>query len=356
MKKQIATLLLTALTITMAAGCGNNEKGTEGTPAVKVNGDVITQEEIDSNYDRFCTAYNLENQLDERSGLQFKRDVTTYLIENELILQEAKKRDIEADQEQVSALKEQFKGYYNSEDEFKTALSEQKMTEEQFDDMLKEQVIYNALQENLLQEVDIDAQAYYEAHRDEFAVGERVKASHILVETEDEAKAIIAQLDEGADFAQLAQDKSTDTGSKGNGGDLGYFTRERMVTEFSDAAFNQEVGTYSKTPVKSDFGYHIIYVEDKKPAGVMDFAEVEQSIKSRLTNTEFNKRFAEMLDQLKSEAKIEYINTDLDPDSPLPEITDSTDGAEGEPSSADGDNTDAPADEDQADGENTPAE
>ena len=356
MKKQIATLLLTALTVTMIAGCGNNEKGAEGTPAVKVNGDVITQEEIDSNYDRFCTAYNLENQLDERSGLQFKRDVTTYLIENELILQEAKKRGIEADQEQVSALKEQFKGYYNSEEEFKTALSEQKMTEEQFDDMLKEQVIYNALQENLLQEVNVDAKAYYDEHKDEFAVGERVKASHILVETEDEAKAIIAELDNGADFAQLAKDKSTDTGSKGNGGDLGYFTRERMVTEFSDAAFTQEVGTYSKTPVKSEFGYHIIYVEDKKPAGVMDFSEVEQSITSKLTNTEVSKRFTEMLDQLKSEAKIEYINTDLDPDSPLPEVTDSTNGAEGEQSPQDGENTDAPAGDAAADGENTPAE
>lgn len=349
MKKQIATLLLAAMTMTMAAGCGNTEKKVEGTPAVKVNGEVITQEDIDSNYDRFCAAYNLENQLDERSSLQFKRDVTEYLIENQLILQEADRRGLKTDQEKVDTLREQLRGYYNSDEEFKAALTEQKMTEEQFNAMLEEQAIYNALQENLLQEINVDAKAYYDEHQDEFAVGERVKASHILVATEEEAKAIITDLDNGADFAELAKEKSTDS-SKTNGGDLGYFTKEKMVQEFSDAAFSQEVGTYSKTPVKSQYGYHIIYVTDKKPAGVMEFAEVEQSITTMLKNTELNKKFTEILDQLKNDAEIEYINTDLDPNSPLPEVSEPADDADkdGQPADNGGD---APAD-----GENTPAE
>lgn len=356
MKKQIATLLLAAMTMTMAAGCGTTEKKVEGTPAVKVNGDVITQEEIDSNYDNLCTAYNLEQQ-DERNALMFKREITQYLIENQLILQEADRRGLKANDDQVADLRKQLQGQ-STDEEFATLMSEQKITEDQLNSQLEKQVIINALQENLLQEIDVDPKAYYDEHQDQFAVGERVKASHILVKTEEEAKEIIKELNDGADFAQLAKEKSLD-GSKQNGGDLGYFTREQMVEEFSDAAFSQEVGTYSKEPVKSEFGYHIIYVTDKKPAGTMEFSEVEQSIKSQLTNQEFSKKVNDMLDQLKNDAEIEYINADLDPNAPLPEASEPTDDAnkDGQPADgAEGDtpaegNTDAPTD-----GENTPAE
>ena len=357
MRKQIATLLLAAMTLTMAAGCGTTEKKVEGTPAVKVNGDVITQEEIDSNYDSVCAAYNLEQQ-DERNTLMFKREITQYLIENQLILQEANRRGLKASSDEVASLRKQLQGQ-STDEEFAALMSEQKITEEQLNSQLEKQVVINALQENLLQEINVDPKAYYDEHQDQFAVGEWVKASHILVATEDEAKEIIKELDNGADFAELAKEKSTDSGSKQTGGDLGYFTKERMVEEFSNAAFSQEVGTYSKEPVKSKFGYHIIYVTDKKPAGTMEFSEVEQSIKSQLTNQEFSKKVNEMLDQLKNDAEIEYINADLDPNAPLPEASEPADdadkdgqpadGAEGD-TSAEG-NTDTPAD-----GENTPAE
>lgn len=91
-----------------------------------------------------------------------------------------------------------------------------------------------------------------------------IRASHILVKTEDEAKEIIKQLEGGADFATLAKEKSIDTGSGQNGGDLNWFTKETMVKEFSDAAFAMQRGDVSKVPVKSQFGWHIIKITDSR--------------------------------------------------------------------------------------------
>jgi len=101
---------------------------------------------------------------------------------------------------------------------------------------------------------------------------EEVKARHILVASEDEAKAIIVDLGKGADFATIATQKSTDP-AKDNGGDLGFFTRESMVPEFADAAFKLGKGQYTKTPVHTQFGWHVIKVDDRRTAAPPSFEE-----------------------------------------------------------------------------------
>ncbi|WP_221930990.1 peptidylprolyl isomerase [Telmatospirillum sp. J64-1] len=106
---------------------------------------------------------------------------------------------------------------------------------------------------------------------------EEVRARHILVETEKEAKDIIAQLNKGASFEELAKEKSKDPGSQ-NGGDLGYFEKEEMVPEFSAAAFSIEPGTVGANPVKSQFGWHVIKVEDKRMAEPPAFEEVREQL------------------------------------------------------------------------------
>lgn len=302
MKKQIATMVLAAMTMTMVSGCGSQK--VEGTAAVKVNGDIITQEAIDARYEQTCAIYRLDPA--DSNVLSLKKTVVEGLIDEKLLLQEADKRGIKADKEEVEALQNQVRGYYSSDEEFEAGLAEQKMTVDQFNTMAEEQVIYTALQDELLKDEPIDAQAYYDEHQAEFAIDERVRASHILVATEEEAQAIIEELNNGADFAELAKEKSND-GAAPNGGDLGYFTKDRMVAEFADAAFSQEVGTYSQVPVQSEFGYHIILVVDKKPAGVQEFAEVEQSITNNLSNAKINELFNTLLDSLRESAEIEYI-------------------------------------------------
>ncbi|MBX3574531.1 MAG: peptidylprolyl isomerase [Mesorhizobium sp.] len=108
---------------------------------------------------------------------------------------------------------------------------------------------------------------------------EEIRARHILVKTEEEAKEIIAKLDGGADFEALAKEKSSDPGSGANGGDLGFFSKGQMVPEFEAAAFALEPGAYTKTPVKSDFGFHVIKLEEKRTQPPVAFDEVKDQIR-----------------------------------------------------------------------------
>lgn len=104
---------------------------------------------------------------------------------------------------------------------------------------------------------------------------EEVKASHILVDKEDLAKDLIKKIEDGAKFEDLAKEHSKDTANKSSGGDLGYFTQQDMVKEFADAAFAMKAGEVSKTPVKTQFGYHVIKVEDKRNRPVPSLDEVK---------------------------------------------------------------------------------
>ena len=104
-----------------------------------------------------------------------------------------------------------------------------------------------------------------------------VHARHILVEKEDEAKAILADLKKGGDFAAIAKEKSKDPGSKENGGDLGYFTKDQMVPEFAEVAFKLDKGQLSD-PVKTQFGWHVLKVEDKRNRPIPEFDKVKDQI------------------------------------------------------------------------------
>ncbi|AUG54253.1 peptidylprolyl isomerase [Thalassospira marina] len=127
-----------------------------------------------------------------------------------------------------------------------------------------------------------------------------VHARHILLENEADAKAVIKELDGGADFAELAKEKST--GPSGpNGGDLGFFTHDQMVPEFADAAFKMEPGSYSKEPVKTQFGWHVIKVEETKKGEQPSFEEKRNELAAELTQDAYKKLIAD----LRADAKID---------------------------------------------------
>lgn len=128
---------------------------------------------------------------------------------------------------------------------------------------------------------------------------EEVKARHILVDDEAKARELVAQLDGGADFETLAKENSTGP-SASRGGDLGYFAKNEMVAEFSDAAFKLNPGEYSKEPVKTQFGWHIIKVEEKRQRPEPDFEMVKPQLESQLRQ----QILAELLQKWQKEAKI----------------------------------------------------
>jgi peptidyl-prolyl cis-trans isomerase C len=129
---------------------------------------------------------------------------------------------------------------------------------------------------------------------------QEVRARHILVPTEDEAKAILAELKKGTDFAELAKQKSKDPGAAAEGGDLGWFGKEQMVPEFAETAFKLDKGQVSD-PVKTQFGWHIIKVEDKRTKPVPEFDKVKDQIETYV----MRKAQAEYIGKLREGAKIE---------------------------------------------------
>lgn len=132
---------------------------------------------------------------------------------------------------------------------------------------------------------------------------EEVHARHILVETEEEAKAIQEELQKGADFAETAKSKSKDPGAAAEGGDLGFFSKDQMVPEFAEAAFKLEKGQLSD-PVKSPFGWHVIRVEDKRTRPLPDFEQVKPQLQNFVTR----KAQSEYLAKLRESAKIERLD------------------------------------------------
>ena len=149
------------------------------------------------------------------------------------------------------------------------------------DQIIRAKFIENAIDENLSDE---RIKAAYENYLKNFPEVEEVRAAHILVDDEAVAKDIIAKLNKGGSFADLAKEFSKD-GSSANGGDLGYFTAADVVPEFSKAAFSQDVGSFSKSAVKSDFGYHIVRVDDKRKRPPAEFDAAKSFLEQELRQT-----------------------------------------------------------------------
>jgi peptidyl-prolyl cis-trans isomerase C len=132
---------------------------------------------------------------------------------------------------------------------------------------------------------------------------QEVRARHILVENEDEAKAVLASVKKGGDFAALAKEKSKDPGSAAEGGDLGYFAKDQMVPEFSEIAFKLDKGQVSD-PVKTQFGWHIIKVEDKRAKPAPEFDKVKDQLQTYV----MRKAQADLVAKLRADGKVERLD------------------------------------------------
>ncbi len=144
---------------------------------------------------------------------------------------------------------------------------------------------------------------------------EEVKARHILVDSEDTAKDIIKKIEGGAKFEDLAKEQSKDTANKSSGGDLGYFTKQDMVKEFGDAAFAMKKGDVSKAPVKTQFGWHVIQVEDRRERPVPSF----ETVKPALESQERREILSELLQSWRKKADVETFDVNGNPVKDQPE-------------------------------------
>ena len=231
-----------------------------------VNGKEITAGEFD------FIADQLGQQTQQMTPEQRRETLTTMLVNMELVSQAATKQGLD----QSESFKKQV--------EF---LKKRALQTEFFRKNVDEAI------------TDADLQAVYDEQIGALPVRQQVKARHILVKTEDEAKDIIKELDGGADFAELAKEKSTGP-SGAQGGDLGYFGQGQMVPAFEAAAFALEKGKYSEEPVKSDFGWHVILVEDKRDAPKPTLESVKDNLRAFVAQ----QKFQTLLDDLRKEADV----------------------------------------------------
>jgi len=156
---------------------------------------------------------------------------------------------------------------------------------------------------------DKELEVFYNKNKKLFNKPMQLNANHILVKTEVEAKVLIEELNKAKDlkakFIELAKTKSVGPSGK-NGGALGWFSLDKMVPEFSNAANALKKDSITKTPVKTQFGFHIIYLSDKEDAKLISFKEAKQQIKQKVGQDKFIEKIQKVADKLKSKAKIEY--------------------------------------------------
>jgi len=172
---------------------------------------------------------------------------------------------------------------------------------------------------NVKKPTDKEIEAYYQSHTKEYVVPAQVKAQHILLRTEADAKpeaieaakgkaeGIRKELLAGGDFAKLAEKYSDDPGSKTNGGDLGFFTRDKMIPEFAEAAFNMKKDEIS-LPVKTGYGFHIIKVTDITPEKQMDLQEAKPGIQASMENSKREAIVEKELERLKKKYNVRISN------------------------------------------------
>ena len=165
---------------------------------------------------------------------------------------------------------------------------------------------------------DDEIRARYDKEITAVPPANEIHARHILVKTKEEADAIIKQLDDGADFQKLANEHTSDPSGKTNGGDLGYFGPGQMVPEFDKAAGALEVGAYTKEPVQTQFGWHIIKLEDKRAKQPPAFDAVKENVRSMIVRD----KYFELVKSLRAAAKVEI------PDAELKKAVDAAEGAE----------------------------
>lgn len=250
-----------------------------------------------------------QDELNDVLVKMYGKEALNSLISEKLVAQEIKKNDIKVSDEDVDKEMAALENQYKEQGGLEAALKNSNMTEADLKDQIINQLSLEKLLADDIKVSDEEVAAYYEENKEQFSQGEQVDASHILVESEDLAKEIKGKLDDGGDMAALAKEYSTDPGSKDNGGKLGFFGKGQMVPEFEEAAFSNKVGEISD-PIKSEHGYHIIVVNEKKEAQVGSLEENKEDIKALLEEQKMPQAFSAWYAKTAEEYKITNTLTD----------------------------------------------
>ncbi|WP_202708954.1 peptidylprolyl isomerase [Sporosalibacterium faouarense] len=236
-----------------------------------VNGKEITEQDVNA----------LLQSLGPQRAMQFQSEQGKKQLLNELINQELFYLDAK-------------ESGMDQEEAYKNELENARIN------LLKQYAIRKTLNDATIAEQEV--KNYYEANREKFKSPESVKASHILVDEEAKAKEITEEINNGLEFGEAAK-KYSNCPSKEKGGDLGEFSKGKMVPEFEEAAFNMDTNTISE-PVKTQFGYHIIKVTDKQPESIREYEEVKDQLTNQMISMKQNELYQNKSQELKNKYEV----------------------------------------------------
>lgn len=273
MKRLFYSVILLSFTAALLTGCFESNKSDSPVLAT-INKNTITQADFLKELSRVP-----EWARGQFEGQEGKDKFLDEIIKRELIYQNAMSMKLDNDEEYIAKV-EEFK----------------KMT-------LISLIMKKEVEEKSVISDD-EVTTFFKKNEDKFRIGTEIKASHILVETEEEAKALIDKINNGEKLAKLAKTHSKDKGSAEKGGDLGYFGRGKMVPEFERAVLSLKVGELSK-PVKTRFGFHVIKLTDIKEGDPANFEQSKESVRKQLVSAKRKKLFDSYIEKLKSSGKIE---------------------------------------------------
>ena len=314
--KKILTLLILLSVLVLLVGCSSNVVAT-------VNDEKITQDQLDKKVtvkkDLIEKQYGMKMEGEQWQSMlpTMKQQVLDEMISDILMKEEARKIGKDMTEQQVQEKVDKFKTsqQFPSEDAFKTFLAQQNLTQKDLAYLINFQ---DVVLKDAKPPTESEVQKYYEENKDQFKVTEQYQVRHILIssvadeqgnvkhsEAEAEKLAVqtLAQLKSGNDFATLAKERSEDPGSKDSGGQY-TFKKGDAVPEFEKAALALKPGEYTKEPVKTQFGYHIIKLEKIIPAETQSFAEVKDQIIQNLDQQAKQNKFTAYMEDLKKKAKI----------------------------------------------------
>lgn len=286
-----------------------------GTVAV-IDGDEVTADEFNQVIEKQFS--NAPMPLPKSRAKQMKPKILKSMVDKKLIEREIEKAGVEVTEKEVDEEFEKFKENMPDDQAMERFLQSRNLTKDELRDKMKKDLgLRKLLREREDIEIsDEEAKKYYEDNPEKYEEDEQVKASHILIKTPDDAsdeevekarkkaeEVAKKAKKEGTDFSKLAEEESEGPSAE-KGGDLGFFTRDRMVEAFTDKAFSMENGEISD-PVKTEFGFHVIKRFDYKDASKKDFEEAKGDIVEQLEREKFRKGLDKFIQKLREDAEVE---------------------------------------------------
>jgi len=307
-KLHIFLCCLIYLSVVLAA-CDNKKdrQSADGSNKIVaiVNYDKIYLSQLLDETNRFSSKYGISFSENRERHQKTARHILDELILKRIYFQEAERLNLTADEDELEDFLKHAVGDYSEED-FSQMFKSKNINLSKWKDRVKEERLFEKLIDQEVKDKikveEKEIKAYYKSNSKDYLLPERVQALQIVVNNELEAEAIYNNLQEGADFFQLAKSKSVSPEGV-HGGDLGFFSRGQMPKEFDDAVFNLKVGQFSKV-VQTPYGYHIFKVIKKKRDKTMSFKEAREKIKEKLIKEKEKKEYLDWISNLREKSVI----------------------------------------------------